>query len=178
MALGISCLSRVVDWYQMSTSQASPIPEQESVMVNTVYPDSKVHGANMGPIWVRQDPGGPLVGSMNLANRVHMSKDLMLQNQKHAPYCIFTHLPLDKMAAISQRTFSNAFSWMKRFVYRFKFQWSLFLRVLLTIIQHWFMALCWIGDIPLSEPTLTGFTYAYIRHQGEMSSRHVASKLL
>ena len=22
-------------------------------------PDSKVHGANMGPIWGRQDPGGP-----------------------------------------------------------------------------------------------------------------------
>ena len=29
--------------------------------------DSKVHGANMGPIWGWQDPGGPHVGSMNLA---------------------------------------------------------------------------------------------------------------
>ena len=28
-------------------------------------PDSKVHGANMGPIWARQDPGGPHVGPMN-----------------------------------------------------------------------------------------------------------------
>ena len=28
-------------------------------------PDSKVHGANMGPIWGRQDPGGPDVGPMN-----------------------------------------------------------------------------------------------------------------
>ena len=28
-------------------------------------PDSKVHGANMGPIWGRQDPGGPHVGPMN-----------------------------------------------------------------------------------------------------------------
>ena len=27
--------------------------------------DSKVHGANMGPIWDRQDPGGPHVGPMN-----------------------------------------------------------------------------------------------------------------
>ena len=27
-------------------------------------PDSKVHGANMGPIWGRQDPGGPHVGPM------------------------------------------------------------------------------------------------------------------
>ena len=31
-------------------------------------PDSKVHGANMGPIWGRQDPGGPHVGPMNFAN--------------------------------------------------------------------------------------------------------------
>ena len=31
------------------------------------YPDSKVHGANMGPIWGRKDPGGPHVSPMNLA---------------------------------------------------------------------------------------------------------------
>ena len=30
-------------------------------------PDSKVYGANMGPTWGRQDPGGPHVGPMNLA---------------------------------------------------------------------------------------------------------------
>ena len=30
-------------------------------------PHSKVHGANMGPSWGRQDPGGPHVGNMNLA---------------------------------------------------------------------------------------------------------------
>ena len=29
------------------------------------FPDSKIHGANMGPIWGRQDPGGPHVGPMN-----------------------------------------------------------------------------------------------------------------
>ena len=28
-------------------------------------PDSKVHGANMGPIGDRQDPGGPHVGTIN-----------------------------------------------------------------------------------------------------------------
>ena len=30
-------------------------------------PNSKVHGANMGPIWGRQDPDGPHVGLMNFA---------------------------------------------------------------------------------------------------------------
>ena len=36
-------------------------------MKHKVYniPDSKVYGANMGPIWGRQDPGGPNVGPMN-----------------------------------------------------------------------------------------------------------------
>ena len=27
--------------------------------IKTRHPDSKVHGTNMGPIWGRQDPGGP-----------------------------------------------------------------------------------------------------------------------
>ena len=31
------------------------------------HPDSKVYGANMGPNWGRQDPGGPRVGRMYLA---------------------------------------------------------------------------------------------------------------
>ena len=30
-------------------------------------PNSKVHGAHMGPIWGQQDPSGPHVGPMNLA---------------------------------------------------------------------------------------------------------------
>ena len=32
-----------------------------------IYPDSKVHGANVGPTWGQQGPGGPHVGPMNLA---------------------------------------------------------------------------------------------------------------
>ena len=32
-----------------------------------VIPDSKVHGANVGPTWSRHDPGGPHVGHMNFA---------------------------------------------------------------------------------------------------------------
>ena len=34
------------------------------------YPDSKVHGAKMGPTWVLSAPDGPHVGPMNLAVRV------------------------------------------------------------------------------------------------------------
>ena len=35
-------------------------------MLETI-PDNKVHGANMGPIWGRQDPGEPHAGPMNFA---------------------------------------------------------------------------------------------------------------
>ena len=34
---------------------------------STGDPDSKVHGASMGPIWGRHDPGGPNVGPINFA---------------------------------------------------------------------------------------------------------------
>ena len=34
-----------------------------------IYPDSKAHGANMGPTWVLSAPGVPHIGPMNLAIR-------------------------------------------------------------------------------------------------------------
>ena len=49
-----------------------------------------------------------------------------------------THLPLDKMTAIAQTILSDAFLWMKSFVFWWKFHWSLFIGVQLTINQHWF----------------------------------------
>ena len=56
---------------------------------------------------------------------------------------ILTHWGRDKMAAISQTILSNAFSWMKMFEFRLKFHWKLFLRVQLTIFQHWLR--WWLG---------------------------------
>ena len=47
-----------------------------------------------------------------------------------------THWGWDKMAAVSQTTLSNTFSWVKMLEFRLKFHWSVFLRVKLTIIQH------------------------------------------
>ena len=43
-------------------------------------PDSKVYGANMGPIWDRQDPGGPHVGPMNLAICVGLNFGVYIVN--------------------------------------------------------------------------------------------------
>ena len=48
------------------------------------------------------------------------------------------HWGRDKMDTISQTMFSNAFSWMKMYKFRFRFHLSLFLRVQLTTYQRWF----------------------------------------
>ena len=45
---------------------------------------------------------------------------------------------LDKIAAFLRTIFLDAFSWMKSFVLWLKFHLSLFLRVQLAKIQHWF----------------------------------------
>ena len=45
------------------------------------YPDSKVHGANMGPTWVLSSPDGPHVGPMNLAIRALASMPSAMANQ-------------------------------------------------------------------------------------------------
>ena len=41
--------------------------EDSSHQAPESVPDSKVPGANMGPIWGRQDPDGPHFGPMNFA---------------------------------------------------------------------------------------------------------------
>ena len=40
------------------------------LLLLTISPDSKAHGANMEPTWVLSAPDGPHVGPMNLAIRV------------------------------------------------------------------------------------------------------------
>ena len=64
---------------------------QHWVIVTKVinYPDSKIHGANMGPIWGRQDPGGPHVSPINFAIWVH-SAVVFVSNSW---LFFFTHLP-------------------------------------------------------------------------------------
>ena len=45
---------------------------------------------------------------------------------------------VNTMDAILQMTLSNAISLMKLFEFILKYYWSLFLRVQLTVLQHWF----------------------------------------
>ena len=59
----LSCVSPF--WQRSLISMFFPYPF-------LYYTDSKVHGANMGPILGRQDPGGPHVGPLNLAIWVYL----------------------------------------------------------------------------------------------------------
>ena len=77
----------------------------------------------------------------------------------------------DKMAAILQATFSNAFYSNKMFVFLFQFHWSLFLITQLTVNQHWFrqwLVTCSAPSHYLNQLMLTQFPDAYMRHLGKI----------
>ena len=70
-------------------------------MTQHQYPDSKVHGANMGPIWGQQDPGGPHVGPMNFAIWVYA----FVKGTSH--YRIFTHIKIQHVKNFQNWTHNN-----------------------------------------------------------------------
>ena len=72
-----------------------------------------------------------------------------------------THWGRDKMADISQTTFWNAFSWMKICKFRLRFHWRLFLRVQITIFQHWFRK--WLGADQATSHYLNQWWLVYWR---------------
>ena len=82
----------------------------------------------------------------NILDRVERIGDIFSQAVTLLPVCKnalvhplevetyeFNSSPLNKMDAISQTVFSDAFPWMKSFIFLLKFHWSLFIRVRLTI---------------------------------------------
>ena len=76
--------------------------------------------------------------SEKLLNGKPLPKRTLIYCELNQRHLLLTHWSRDKMGAISQTTSSSAFSWMKILEFRLKFHWSLFLRVHLTISQHWF----------------------------------------
>ena len=68
---------------------------------------------------------------------------LMFYLMQHSWPPLLTYWGRDQIDAMSQTTFSNAFSRMKMNKFCLGFHWSLFLRFELTIFQHWFR--WWLG---------------------------------
>ena len=59
--------------------------------ISDQYPVSKVHGANMGQIWDRQDPGGPHFGPMNFAILVP-SEHCIHNIPLYLPKCVYKYV--------------------------------------------------------------------------------------
>ena len=74
-----------------------------------------------------------------------------------------THWGRDNMDAISQMTFSYAFSWMKMYELRLKFHWRLFPRVKINNIPALVQIMAWRrpGEKPLSEPIMVTYWRIY-----------------
>ena len=60
------------------------------MVYNLEFPDNKVHGANMGPIWGRQDPRGPHYGPVNFAIWVYLQSWRWLVHQQERFYTLVT----------------------------------------------------------------------------------------
>ena len=50
-------------------------------------PDNKVHGADMGPIWGRQDPVVPHVGPMNFVIWATINGNMLIKNKQNRVVC-------------------------------------------------------------------------------------------
>ena len=87
-----------------------------------------------------------------------------------------THWGRGKMDAISQTTFSNEFSWMKMYEYRLKFHWNLFLRVQLTVFQHWFRY--WLGAVQATSHYLNQWWLIYWRIYASLGLNELSSVVL
>ena len=99
---------------------------------------------------------GPSVGSVMTKFRadLYVNTSLVLKG--------LTYWGWDKMADVFQMTFSNAFSWIKMYEFLLRFHWSLFLRVQLTIFQHWLRL--WLGAEQATSHNLNQLWSSLLTH--------------
>ena len=71
------------------------------------------------------------------------------------------HRGSDKMADVFHTAFKNVFDWLKMFEFRIQFHWSLFPRILLTIVQHWFRQ--WLATNQATSAYLNQWWLVYSR---------------
>ena len=115
-------------------------------------PDSKVHGANMGPIWDRQDPAGPHVGPMNVAiwDTFHVAtpsclnesyKDTVYRKRYQSISAIISEVASNEVVASKeQNCISNTplynFNWNdKSILWNYTFRWPYSLVTIADVIK-------------------------------------------
>ena len=119
------------------------------------YPDSKVHGANMGPTWDLSAPDGPRDDLMNLSTCLNVLNNGM---RTDTPSCLmislllrghdlqegFRHVICNRLINALEPDRNRDHHWkmhcsgtLKYFVLLFKFYWHMFLPYSITITWHW-----------------------------------------
>ena len=99
-----------------------------------MVPDSKVHGANMGPIWGRLDPGGPHVGPMNLLFGVLSTDDQY--SCKLKTKCLSKFINLKKYICYRMVQYDSFMDMVSRIPYvstlyfSFRRKWLLFISII------------------------------------------------
>ena len=105
-----------------------------------IIPDSKFNGANVGPIWDRQNPGGPHVGPMNFAvwDCFVIQAEIEYIFWVGISYLIRPKEWDNKTHKIinTLKTLSNEFTSLK--IFWLKFYRNLFPGAHLAMSQHWF----------------------------------------
>ena len=122
---GITRPQRVKDFFYVCWPQIIWKTEIWTAYDKYSNPDSKVDGANMGPIWGRQDPGGPHVGPINLAIwEAYLVLITLWDSSQFIGNTTSTHWGWDKQGNILQTTFFKCdFFSMKIIVLWLKFHW-------------------------------------------------------
>ena len=81
-----------------------------------------------------------LIGVPHTHHRIHGCQlGVSLRTELCGSVSNLINFPLNKMGAISQMTDSNAFSWIKSFVFWSQLHWSMFLNIQLTTSECWSM---------------------------------------
>ena len=150
-------MSNALPWSKKNT-------EPEGRLQNCYhFPDSKVHGANMGPTWVLSAPDGPHVGPMNLAIRVGLlieawsviPKKKLMGMSTIGTYTINTLRPRQDGCQIPDEIFKciflNETIWTSIEI-SLKFVPKGPINNIPSLVQ--IMVWRWPGDKPLSEPVM------------------------
>ena len=108
-----------------------------SDIISQYSPDNKFHGANMGPTWGRQGPGGPHVGPMNYAIWEVLSDIIMAGN-------VFFRLFYNIKSPESVFYFGwrmIPFTWVRPQEKRYGVDISILINTIVTLIWNWLIHL-------------------------------------
>ena len=134
-----------IDWYHLDQQKVHTTSHELCIMFSLCW-DCLLFFLLLNAVHIRQDYvidigvdiRMPCTSDMHHVTPLWAGKVPATKQSTTKPCAYLTHWGRAKMAAVSQTTLSNALSWMKMLEFRLKFHWSLFLRVQLTTIQHWF----------------------------------------